>query len=95
MCELTVAHTSVKVDVAGADEKRSVGRDLEPRPDFPEKVEEEDQRKGEAVFKERFGVRAAADGLSQAGQLRAGNVHVERQRVYLVQGGRKTEPALT
>lgn len=65
MCELTFAHTSVKVDVASADEKRSMGWDLEPRPDFPDKVEEEDQRKGEAVFKERFGVRAATDGLLQ------------------------------
>jgi hypothetical protein len=86
MCELTFAHASVKVDVAGADEKRSMSRDLEPRPDFPDKVEEEDQRKGEAVFEEYFGVRAATNGLSQTGQLRAGNMHVERQRVYLVQG---------
>ena len=95
MCELTFAHASVKVDVASADEKRSMGWDLEPRPDFPDKVEEEDQRKGETVFKERFGVRAATDGLSQTGQLRAGNVHVGRQRVYLVQGSTKTESALT
>ena len=84
MCELTLAHTSVKVDVASADEKRSMGWDLEPRPDFPDKVEEDDQRNGEAVFKERFGVRATIDGLLQTGQLRAGNVHVERQRMYLV-----------
>ena len=74
MCELTLAHTSVKVDVASADEKWSMGWDLEPRPDFPDKVEEDDQRNGEAVFKERFGVRAATDGLLQTGQLRAGNV---------------------
>ena len=67
MCELTLAHTSVKVDVASADEKRSMGWDLEPRPDFPDKVEEEDQRKGEAVFKEHFGVGATTDGLSQTG----------------------------
>jgi hypothetical protein len=76
MCELALAHTSVKVDVASADEKRSMGWDLEPRPDFPEKVEEENQRKGETVFKERFGVRATTDRLLQTGQLRAGNVHV-------------------
>jgi hypothetical protein len=86
MCELTITHTSVKVNVASADEKRSMGWDLEPRPDFPDKVEEEDQRKGEAVFKERFGVRAATDGLLQTGQLRAGNVHVERQMKCILCG---------
>jgi hypothetical protein len=95
MRELTLAHTGVKVDVASANEKRSMGWDLEPRPDFPDNVEEEDQRKGEAVFKERFGVRAATDGLLQTGQLRAGNGHVERQRVYLVRVNTKTESALT
>ena len=72
-----------------------MGWDHEPRPDFPDKVEEEDQRKGEAVFKERFSVRAATDGLLQIGQLRAGNVHVERQRMYLVRVSTKAESALT
>ena len=86
MCELTIAHASVKVDVASADEKRSMGRDLEPRPDFPDKVEEDDQRNGEAVFKEHFGIRAATDGLLQTGQLRAGNVHVWRDKECILCG---------
>ena len=56
MRELAVTHASVQIDVASADEKRSVGWDLEPRPDFPDEIEEKDQRNCEAIFEEDLGV---------------------------------------
>ena len=56
--ELPFAHPSVQINVSSADKERSVGRDLEPRPDLPDEVEEDDERKGETVFEEDFGVGA-------------------------------------
>src|SRR2546423_11192793 len=40
--ELPFAHPSVQINVSSADKERSVGRDLEPRPDLPDEVEEDD-----------------------------------------------------
>jgi hypothetical protein len=66
--KLPVAHARVKIDVSGADKERSVGWDLEPRPDLPDKVEEDDERNGKAVFEEDFGVGACTNRLLQTGQ---------------------------
>src|SRR5205814_4796456 len=56
--ELPFAHPSIQINVSSADIERSVGRDLEPRPDLPDEVEEDDERKGETVFEEDFGIGA-------------------------------------
>ena len=56
MCELAVAHAGVQIDVAGADEEGSVGRDLEPRVHLPDDVEEDDQRKSETRLEKSVGV---------------------------------------
>ena len=65
MRELAVAHAGVEINIAGTDEKRSVGWDFEPRIDLPDKVEAEDQRNSEAVFEEVFGIGTCTNRLWQ------------------------------